>query len=1086
VTELWRTKLAAWLHDPPEKALVLMRTPGKGHEEGTVATLLAEVLGTSELRGDLEAVVRKADRMAAAADRPDRPGKKVGAHAVARAWDAVRFPEQPALVHPLSGDSIELGDLKDIAPEQAEALATGHLRACLDGSDGGADPRKAFLRLWRMAPELVDAPQIRSLWRLLPADTRVPDHSIWEHLGLVSALAGAMAGGKEEPCLLLLTLGPVQSFIEQGRTTSDLWAGSHLLARLAWEAMRPVVEECGPDALVFPALRGNPFCDAWLVEQGVLAVEELARIRRTWSRKSDAHPLFSASLPNRFLAIVPANRSVELASSCARAAREFARSMAHKAWKRVAEVAELDHDHAHAQKQIDAQLEGFPEVHWTTVRWPTAFEKGEGGAPSGRAGEDLAQALVALGAPDPREASWWKVLSRAVTLSNGAEFHAPNAGVLYPAVVELAERAQAAHRGARVFEQLPQTGYRCSLCGEREWLAGRLEVIRNPRGETSAAGNPWPSVAGRRPSWARGTEHLCALCTLKRLWPVLFTEEVKRSISGDPNLASMQRYVVSTHTMALVPLLERLSESPHLADEARNAVDEALDGAPQAVRDAARSTVAALPRRLTTGVAVNTLRAIPAALEAFDDAIDASRGDAARRRDLEERRAALEKKLADLVGVGRSETYYALLMVDGDRMGAWMSGGDVSTGVGRPPYGKLWHPEVREQVIRTFGNDANLRAYLDTSGVASPAYHAALSGALGDLSLHVFPYVVERIFHGKVVYAGGDDLLAMLPVHELLPAMVLLRAVYSGVAPGLDESLAWLLREHEIGEGLLVSNGYVLLDAKGRFQPREGRLFRTLGRRATCSMGAVVAHHTAPLQSVLAELRTAERRAKGWGRDAFSITLDKRGGGTTYLTGHFHARSDAAHPSGDAGSTGASEALRATPLGVLTDMQFLFEERVSRQGAYSAVAWLEPLSQVDTTGRALTEGSASVDAPMVADLLAYQWCRAAEFRAKDGDESETGASRAQHFGAIRDLAARVAGVARAEHPRDIAGYVIDMIRVAEFLAREHRRVRRRSAPSSTVAKGSSPTGVHPKGQSSMQAHSKGASPEGTARQEVGG
>ena len=40
---LWKKKLAAWLHDPAEKALVLMRDD-VGHEHGSVKTL-RELLG---------------------------------------------------------------------------------------------------------------------------------------------------------------------------------------------------------------------------------------------------------------------------------------------------------------------------------------------------------------------------------------------------------------------------------------------------------------------------------------------------------------------------------------------------------------------------------------------------------------------------------------------------------------------------------------------------------------------------------------------------------------------------------------------------------------------------------------------------------------------------------------------------------------------------------------------------------------------------------------------------------------------------------------------------------------------------------
>ena len=114
-------------------------------------------------------------------------------------------------------------------------------------------------------------------------------------------MASALTGAGERPALLEIALGPVQGFISQSRSTSDLWAGSHLLARAAWEAMRPVVERLGPDAVILPSLRGIPLVDRWLAEQGVVFEPE-----PQWRQeKSDANPLFSAAVPNRFIVIAP-------------------------------------------------------------------------------------------------------------------------------------------------------------------------------------------------------------------------------------------------------------------------------------------------------------------------------------------------------------------------------------------------------------------------------------------------------------------------------------------------------------------------------------------------------------------------------------------------------------------------------------------------------------------------------------------------------------------------------------------------------------------------------------------------------------
>ena len=96
-TPLWQTKLAARLHDPAEKALVLLRDP-EGHEKGTSLALTRllgfHAIGTETMDADNdEALVRtvfqkgipaamyrhvqRADWWAAAADRPQWPMEKI-------------------------------------------------------------------------------------------------------------------------------------------------------------------------------------------------------------------------------------------------------------------------------------------------------------------------------------------------------------------------------------------------------------------------------------------------------------------------------------------------------------------------------------------------------------------------------------------------------------------------------------------------------------------------------------------------------------------------------------------------------------------------------------------------------------------------------------------------------------------------------------------------------------------------------------------------------------------------------------------------------------------------------------------------
>ena len=205
--------------------------------------------------------------------------------------------------------------------------------------------------------------------------------------------------------------------------------------------------------------------------------------------------------------------------------------------------------------------------------------------------------------------------------------------------------------------------------------------------------------------------------------------------------------------------------------------------------------------------------------------------------------------------------------MDGDLMGRILSGSKESNCA--ITYSDSFHPQIRKDF-----DDENryqdLRQYLGTKRSISPNRHMAISAALNDFALHVVPEIIEKNFLGRVIYAGGDDVLAMLPVSDLLPAMKQLRFAYSGVSNG-DEFCS---------TDMSSNRGFVEIK-----QGKKVRLMRMMGGNATASCGAVVAHHQAPLSVIMRELKKAEQRAKEQGgRDAYSITVVKRSGGTLELT----------------------------------------------------------------------------------------------------------------------------------------------------------------------------------------------------------
>jgi len=999
---IWTTKLAAWLHDPAEKALILLRAD---HEEDSSIARLRELLMPGGVPGAVENAVRLADHWASAADRPTLP--KPGDSGMREAFN-IRFwgRDGAVLKHPLDGTAYHLPDMYTATAGKIEKASFAGLVALVEGTEK-IDERKAFLRLWRLGPES-DPPDLRlgALWRMLPADTRIPDHSIWEHLSLTSAFAGAMAGDPEgNPALLAVSLGPVQSFISQARSTSDLWAGSHLLAAMSWEAMKVICEELGPDAVIFPNLWGVPLVDVWLEKEGV---EFPARgdAAPTWKKSvSDANPLFMAALPNRFVALVPASRAEELALAIEERVRSWVRETAHQAVEKLLEVAGAATGADVAlREQIGHQLLGFPEVHWAAAPFAPLVEWEQEAARKGvkttiRSVDGLRQSLAAFhpeggGGPGFLGSEQWELLQWAIE-GEGITY-VPNPGVLYPALYDLLDRVMAAAKAARPFIQLREEGYRCTLCGEYEWLRGPGDegAHESPPGQWK--GTLWAAVTERRPAWARKGEHLCARCTLKRLWPDLFAERAASEVS-ELEREKLSRYVVSTHTMALARDLEELGTAGADLGDLREEVRRYSEG-----------QRACLPRKLVRRLSgipdVWPLVAeIPVALDRVRE-ID----------DKEERKASSRlSKVVENTLRHRPEAYYAMILFDGDRMGAWISGTDPDLTL---PFEASWHPNVVRELGEAARGDAGLAGYLHMPRPPSPARHAAISSALNAFSLHVAPWVIEDLFAGKVLYAGGDDVLAMLPVDDVLPALLTLRAAYSGEVPKAEAAL-WELFGKLKDQLTLIGGGHVRLGGV------NGRLLRMMGHSATASAGVVIAHHQTPLQGVLRELRGAERRAKDeGGRNAFSISLMKRAGGTTRFTAGF----------GFGGKAWEPASAVSTPLGALFALRdTLATEGVSRRAAYNILAWLPDLPERPGPGDDCLDGRSYAE--MLQRSMAWQLSRQGVGWNMNGQPWS---------GMLADRLVQAAGVQAATAGGGLShtGFLQGLITVAEFLAREGRAV----------------------------------------------
>jgi len=849
----FRAKVSAWVHDPLGKALIL--GTGHGHESGSVRELRRE-LGL----GDIQQVDRVADRFAAGADRIPMPR---GMEFLA---DFRRYPE---VRHPLSGvRSRSSMSLLDVKPEVVEATALAALRGLVVRTRRDeVDWYATHLLLWRFGghPHVRgdDHAELGQAWTILPADTRVPDHTIGQHLDLAAAYAGV----HPSPALFAFSIGPVQSFIRVARKTADLWAGSNLLGTLAWEAMSVVAKRYGPDSILLPSVRGVALADLWLVGElgerdglvgetpaAAFAAKRLRLEDPAWDSRSGDHPLLRTGLlPNRFVALVDARETAQLASEV-RVRCEDALAW----WMRIAFESEIE----------EGSPAGFPEIFASWVDLS--------GDEIATTRDELLKALCGYGG----EASIVKepLRERLQRLGCGGEegsgraleVFGPGAGELYPLGFELVERALAGAKSVRAFAQ-PQLHVdasltRCDLCGERHAV----------------------------PRAARGTgedESLCELCSLKRAWPRL----VRRMWDGPTEVAELasaaeEQWVPSTVAMALVPTQRAILQTiERRGDGSVGCPAEALEERAQAL---APGIVARVHRVLGAAGADSLLRC-------FRLAVDKEREGGAD--ELESGLAGLPylQRIWEEVGGDGSvpaTSYYALVRADGDRMGGWLT----ATAPGVPTNSDRLASTFAKGLLQFLDREVDepcagsVREFLAARRGISPAWHGAIAQALNTFGAHSVPWLIEGVLDGKVIFTGGDDLLAMIPIDRVLALLWLLQSLYQGtglrdpfagneiagervrqvaVLLGLDSHAAERVARLELGAG------WVRLP----YGTRRDDLRLAMGERATISVGVTVAHATYPLRAALREVAAAEHAAKGL-RSAFSLSVLKRSGGTESVT----------------------------------------------------------------------------------------------------------------------------------------------------------------------------------------------------------
>jgi len=865
----WFAKILAFLHDPPHKPLVL----GQGHERIGM-DLARSWLGGADVSCDHD-LVRQADHVASGADR-ERFLKDV----------AVDPRSDLTLVHPLDGSRLTqlFGEHDDgpgvrveglrLSPDDArsahesmcEAFAT--IGRWLDAA--GADSRVRFVLLWRLLPDLLrmheqqtgSSRPMAALWERLPADTRMPTHTVLGHCGLVSALASVLNGGA---ALLTFAVGPVQGFITCSRRLSDLWASSSLLSHSMWAAICEVCSTLGPDHVIFPSLRGQPLLDDWLlrsVQDGGLGLRSLgdhdacppmARDAIKALEQSLDRRLRIPSLPNRFAAVVPADQASAIAGACEQAVRRFWADRVRRSVDALFPRETHEQAHADAVEQALRQADELLEVVWASAPW----EAGK---------TDL---RVSTLPPTTPLGARWRV-REALEASAALPGYAPNGGLLYGDAFAESQRLLDAVKRSRVSAASPEDGLKCSLCGEREVLGPASRQVG--LGRVQERKQLWRSVAGpmKKRSLLRDGEFLCGPCWVKRWWGIEMSDGGKGKEHRHPSTGEIAaaRFKLDVVRRCVQAGDAKLQEAVGRFVQAANAATTAgaLDHGdvhvwcPEALIDAAGGleTLKAFAR-------IDGQYVLPAPRGAHDELgegraafVDLAHYAASLRR-------AASEGTADPVQAPRA--YLAVVHFDGDCIGKWLDG----------EIGPSVLDMMHEKVQAALPSDARSRLGQVKRRV-TPAVHQALSDACATFSQKAVPMTVElEGIPGHLVYAGGDDALVFAPLADAVELVRRMRLRFSGYP--------WRFEQDKEGAG--PGHGYCVWESGDRGRPRPvghgaRQVGLVFGHLATASAGLCVFHYTAPLGEAIEQAREAEAYAKhDLGRNALGLTILRRSGQIT-------------------------------------------------------------------------------------------------------------------------------------------------------------------------------------------------------------
>ena len=879
----WQAKIWGLLHDPLLKALYQKKSA-----EGLWIEILTRLGNTNPQ--ELGKQLKVADFIAAASDRPswNDQDKKRG---------HVNYNSEQGLhvSHLLSGEHQKLfmgrfstaNSTQDSELSSIErAIIEEQLFPLLEKYKDIQAEKFVFWWLWRCFPVAV-AKELGEDVFLLPAETRIPDGSVWSHNSLVSALASSLIGKYEEktstPYLAVFTLTPVQELIKASRKMRDFWSGSWLLHYLSAKISWRLAEIYGADSLVYPCLYAQPMIDHWLLKK----YPEFSE----WIDQPSNRNLLTAGFPNVLVLVLPKD-SVESAMQTAKQIlKEEWRDLGKKAFDFLQSkkhwMPTLNED----SKLWGGWLESQWQIYWSSLPLGKGGNEGELNKGQGK----IFKKKETIFPSSYNE--WEKIKQDFIEWVNKQNQFTQNKqfsgnvlniddltwnesvfdSISLPSLAELSsyEKFNVGLWWSSIFTQL-----RYSLDGvknNRSWEMPTCYTLRSSISGIGSAVHPYDDwlkdseLRGRSQEdvlaelWEddagvfNGVEQLNSTEVLKRvlhhiLPDVLQTDndlsiyypDLSSGVSGwlkslekelngnDEKAAKVAKVKIDRYISACDDIQEQFEWSRKSADEKWGIpwVDE-------------HNKNWANPRLINAGWLIDDFR-----VKKEDANKPLTREDKKKRKkaELEKLKNSVAKYFSD----GDNPTdWYVLAVGDGDGMGDWLKG--------------KWLKNYEDYVDPSWAVPSDdwigFNDFLKSPKRMGPATHAALSRALLDFSNQLMPYLTEQRYAGRLIYGGGDDVLAYTNLWEWDKWLWDVRQCFRGDKDPLKEQPEY--KDNPEFKDYFKSEGdYWSWQGGNKKVNLPKRPLFTMGSTATISFGFVIANHSVPLAIALENMWQAEEEAK--------------------------------------------------------------------------------------------------------------------------------------------------------------------------------------------------------------------------------